>query len=156
MKNHHALTLLLCASLVTMGANAQNQGLRMDPSSISSRPKLFQSLPENISINSSDLNKIVNTPIGNTVNINLPGKINFQLDGEVVSAATESNVQTVVIRSNNYKGARFTLSKITDTDGTISYSGRMLSFQHGDLLELKNQDGHYTLIKRKLNDLITE
>jgi hypothetical protein len=62
----------------------------------------------------------------------------------------------MVIRSTNYDGARFTLSKITNVDGTTFYSGRIMSFRHSDILELKNQDGHLILEKRKYNDLVNE
>jgi hypothetical protein len=157
MKNLRTTALCLCITLYSLCAVAQNQMLRTTNPDII-KPKLFQNLPEKISINPENLNDLLNTPIGHEVIINLSIDSKFQFEGQVVSASAEkeSNIQTVVIRSTNYNGARLTLSKITNTDGTISYSGRILSFQHDDLLELKNQDGHYVLIKRKFNDLINE
>jgi hypothetical protein len=157
MKNLRTTTLCVCITLYSLCTNAQTQGLRStDPNSV--KPKLFQSLPENISINPDNLTDLLNTPVGHDVSISLSEVSNFLFEGQVVSASNieGSNIQTVVIRSTNYNGARLTLSKIINTDGTISYSGRILSFQHGDLLELKNKDGLYVLVKRKLDDLINE
>ena len=157
MKNLRTAALCLCIMLYSLCTVGQNQVLRANNPDIV-KPKLFQNLPEKISITPENLNNLLNTPIGHAVSINLSDDSKFQFEGQVVSAsaAEENNIHTVVIRSTNYNGARLTLSKITNADGTTSYSGRILSFQHDDLLELKNQDGHYVLIKRKFNDLINE
>jgi hypothetical protein len=158
MKNLRTSLLFVCIAFSGMYSFAQTtQALRnSDPNS--NKPKLFQSLPENISVSVDNLNNLVNTPVGNSVSVNLSDNSQFQFEGQVVSSSTkeDNNIQTVVIRSTNYNGARLTLSKITNADGTITYSGRILSFQHGDLLELKNQNGHFTLAKRKFNDLVNE
>jgi hypothetical protein len=157
MKNFRTSVLCVCIILYSLCSTAQNQQLRSsDPNYI--RPKLFQSLPDNISVSIDNLNNLLNTPVGQTVNIDLSDKSQFPFEGVVISASSkeENNIQSVVIRSTNYNGARLTLSKISDDNGTISYSGRILSFQHEDLFELKNQDGHFTLIKRKFNDLVNE
>lgn len=156
MKNLR-ISLLCVFTLYSLYASAQNQGLRASGLN-ANRPKLFHSVPEKISINTNNLNNLLNTPVGQTVNINLSNNSTFQFEGNVVSASDEkeSNIQTVIIQSTNYNGARLTLSKIRNSDGTTSYSGRILSFQHGDLLEIKNQDGHYILVKRKLNEIINE
>jgi hypothetical protein len=158
MKNLRTSLLFVCIAFSGMCSFAQTtQALRSsDPNS--TKPKLFQSLPENISVSADNLNNLVNTPVGNSVSINLSDNSQFQFEGQVISSSTKenNNIQTVVIRSTNYNGARLTLSKITNADGTITYSGRILSFQHGDLLELKNQNGHFILVKRKFNDLVNE
>jgi hypothetical protein len=43
----------------------------------------------------------------------------------------------VVIRSEVFNGARLTVSKITNPDGSIRYSGRIISFKHGDCMNWK-------------------
>ena len=156
MKNLRTPILCVCITLYSLCSFAQSQELRANgPNSY--KPKLFQSLPENISVNAASLNNLLNVQVGHSVSINLSDNSQFQFEGQVVSVSSqENNIQTVVIRSTNYNGARMTLSKITNADGTISYSGRILSFQHADLLELKNKDGHYILVKRKFNDLVNE
>jgi hypothetical protein len=157
MKNHRTAALCVCITIYGLCSSAQNQGLQANDLR-ATKPKLFLSLPEKVSINTANLNSLLNTPVGHTININLSNDIPFQFEGQVVSSAIgeASNIQTVIIQSTNYNGARLTLSKIKNTDGTIFYSGRILSFQHEDMLELKNQNGHYILVKRKLNEVISE
>jgi hypothetical protein len=156
MKNLRAPILCVCITLYSLCSFAQSQELRGNGPN-GSRPKLFQTLPENISVSAANLNNLLNVPVGHSVSINLSDNSQFLFEGQVVSVSNqENNIQTVVIRSTNYNGARMTLSKITGADGTISYSGRILSFQHADLLELKNQDGHYILVKRNFNELVNE
>jgi hypothetical protein len=157
MKNLRTTVLGVCITLCSLSAAAQIQTYRNNnPESIAH--KLFQNQPDNISVNVENLNTLVNTPVGQAVSINLSDKSQFLFEGQVVSASDKDEriVQTVVIRSTNYNGARLTLSKIITDDGTIIYSGRIMSYQHDDLLELKKQDGHYALIKRKYNDLVNE
>ena len=125
MKNLRTPVLYVCITLCSLCTIAQNQGLRGNgPDGF--KPKLFQNLPEKISINPDNLNNLLNTPVGHTVSINLSDNSRFQFEGQVISVSNheESNIQTVVIRSTNFGGARLTLSKISNPDGTISYSGR--------------------------------
>jgi hypothetical protein len=49
-----------------------------------------------------------------------------------------------------------TISRTTHTDGTITYAGRLMSFQRGDLYELQTRDGNLVLVKRKFNELVNE
>jgi hypothetical protein len=158
MKNLRTSLLCVCIALFSICSFAQTAPALRSSDPNSNKPKLFQSLPENISVSVDNLNNLVNTPVGNSVSVNLSDATKFQFEGQVVSSSTkeDNNIQTVVIRSTNYNGARLTLSRITNADGTITYSGRVLSFQHGDLLELKNQNGHFILVKRKFNDLVNE
>ena len=158
MKNLRTSLLCVCIALFNVCSFAQTTTALRSSDPNSNKPKLFQSLPENISVSVDNLNNLVNTPVGNSVSVNPSDATKFQFEGQVVSSSAkeDNNIQTVVIRSTNYNGARLTLSKITNEDGTITYSGRILSFQHGDLLELKNQNGHFILVKRKFNDLVNE
>lgn len=157
MKNLRTSVLCVCIALCSISATAQIQATHGKNPDFT-KLLLFQNLPEKISVNVGNLNNILNTPVGKDININLSDKSQFQFEGQVVSVSAQEgdNVQSMVIRSTNYDGARFTLSRITNADGSVSYSGRILSFRYDDLLELKNQDGQFILVKRKYSDLINE
>jgi hypothetical protein len=73
-----------------------------------------------------------------------------------VSKADENNIHSVVIRSRNFNGATLTLSSSAQPNGTVKFTGRIISFQHGDLYELQNQNNQYILIKKNFYDLINE
>lgn len=156
MKNLRTTVLCVCITLCSLCAAAQIQAIRHNRETIGA--KLFQNLPENISVSTDKLNDLLNTSVGKSISINLSDKSQLQFEGQVVSASgkDEKDVQTIVIRSTNYNGARLTLSKITNTDGTVTYSGRILSFQYDDLLELKKQDDHFVFIKRKYSEVVME
>jgi hypothetical protein len=82
----------------------------------------------------------------------------FRFTGKVVSAVSkyQNSIVSIVVRSTNFAGASLTISKITNEDGTITYRGRIISRQHGDLYELKQVNNNYVLIKRKYYDLVNE
>jgi hypothetical protein len=162
MKNLRTSMLCVCITLFSLCTSAQDQKLPDQQLPVSkpdyNKPKLFNSLPENISVDISNLSSLLNTPVGNAVSIDLGSDTPFKFEGRVVSAASkfENTIQSIVIRSTNFPGARLTFSKINNSDGSFSYTGRIMSFQHDDLFELQNQNGHFALIKRKFNDLVNE
>jgi hypothetical protein len=159
MKNLRTSFLCACLTLGGLCSFAQ-KGARPIPINQPNlnKPKLFQALPDKIPVNVSNLATLLNTPVGNTVDINLSDKTAFPFKGQVVSVVSkyDNTIQSVVINSTNYNGARLTFSRTTSRDGTVSYSGRIVSFEHGDLFELKNQEGSFVFIKRNFNELVNE
>jgi len=65
-------------------------------------------------------------------------------------------MRSVVVRLSDFKGATLTLSSFTHPDGTVTYSGRIISFQHADLFELQYQNEQYFLIKKNYYELVNE
>ena len=74
---------------------------------------------------------------------------------KIISSSNEAGVSSVVIRSANYPGARLIFSKAI-IDGKEMYSARIISIEHGDVYELKTENGQNVLVKRKFYDLINE
>ena len=131
------------------------------------KPRLFDALPSRIPVSVTELNAILDAPLGRNTSIALGEANGMRFDGEVVSVATQgevvsaasqhdAQVRSVVVRSRNYNGARLTLSRIEKADGTVSFAGRIISFQHGDLFELKNESGALVLVKRNYHELVNE
>jgi len=157
MKNLRTPMLCVCITLFSFCAVAQDIKVPVNEPD-NNKPKLFNKLPDYVSVNITGLNTLLNAPVGKAVSIDLGSDSPFLFEGHVVSVASkfENTLQSVVIRSTNFPGARLTFSQITNADGTFSYTGRIISFQHGDLFELQNQNGKFALIKRKFNDLVNE
>ena len=158
MKNLRHSVLCVCITLYSLCSAAQkNDGIPVNEPDLN-KPKLFQGLPDNISVSTGNLNSLFGIQAGRPVNINLSDVSSFQFEGEIVSTASKygNSIQSVVIRSTNYSGAKFTISKVTGENGVITYRGRIISLQHGDLYELQNLDGKYALVKRNLYDLVNE
>lgn len=121
-----------------------------------SKPKLFTNLPDKIPVDISTLHSLVNTTAGKTVSFRLTANNANSFDGQVVSRSDDHGIQSVVIRSGNFNGATLTLSSSAQSNGAVKFTGRIISFQHGDAYELQNQNGKYLLIKKNLYDLINE
>jgi len=151
----------LCAAIMLLigavSANAQETAPFSEPNY--KKPQLFTSLPENIKVNVDNLKVLLKSSTGDAVASDLGNGSAFDFNGQVVSTASNHNnmIKSVVIRSSNYSGASLTISQITNEDGSISYTGRIISFNHGDLFELKQQpDGTYAFVKKKFYDLVNE
>lgn len=120
------------------------------------RPSLFQNLPDKISCRVTDLSEILNSETGRHVSISFATNVNFQ--GVVSSVATQfdNKLRSVVVRSLNFPGAALSFSKIIKEDGTVSYAGRIISFQHGDAYEINQENGQYFFVKKGFYDLVNE
>jgi hypothetical protein len=140
-----------------VSANAQETAPLTEPNY--KKPQLFTSLPENIKVNVDNLKVLLKSSTGDAVASDLGDGSAFDFNGQVVSTATKHNntIKSVVIRSSNYNGASLTISQLTNEDGSISYTGRIISFNHGDVFELQKQpDGNYAFVKKKFYDLVNE
>ena len=157
MKNLRTPALCLCAMLFSLCSFAQNEKDPVNKPDYK-KPKLFSNLPDKIPVSIDKINALLSTPVGNAMSLKVAEGSALEFNGEIVSRASkyENSIQSVVIRSTNFNGASFTISKITKADGTVSYSGRIISFQHGDLYELQNQNGQFVLVKRNFYDLVNE
>ncbi len=119
------------------------------------KPKLFSSLPSNISINTQSLEHLLQLSNGASVSIPVGS---FFYKGVVVSKsdASEKSFQSVVVRSTSFKGSSFTFSRIINDDGTTVYRGRIFSRDHSDMYELQLQNGSYVLEKNHQLKIMNE
>lgn len=158
MKNLHIPVLCACITLCSLFSAAQNQKVIVNEPDYN-KPRLFDNLPEVIPVSMESLNDLVNAKTGASINTNLSSDTRTApFEGKVVSSVSKyaDKVQTVVIRSTNYNGASFYISKVTLDDGTIRYNGRLMSFQHGDLFVLQQKDAGFELVKKNYYDVINE
>jgi hypothetical protein len=155
MKNLVKCILCLFVFFIGLKLNAQKPPVPVREPDMN-RPSLFQNLPEKISCRVNDLSALLQSEVGNTISFSFTNNITFQ--GVVSSVVTkfENTLQSVVVRSTNFPGAAFSFSRITKDDGTISYVGRIISFQHGDAYEITNENGQYYFVKKGFYDLVNE
>lgn len=152
-------TILVCIGLVgwSLAGNAQMTTPPVTEPDYN-KPRLFNSLSNRIELETADLNGLFGKQPGQTTSLKMSADNSIRLEGETVSSGTDtkSRVEQVVIRAQNFNGARLFLSKIQHEDGTITYRGRIISKAHGDLYELEYADGRYSLVKKGYYDLINE
>jgi hypothetical protein len=124
------------------------------------KPSLFAGFPDKIPVDINELKSFFSHEAAKGTNVTVQF-LNKQLpgfNGKIVSMSSKYNntLRSVVVRSTKFNGATLTLSSSTVTDGAATYTGRIISFQHGDLFVLQKENDQYYLIKKKYHDLINE
>lgn len=152
------VTLLLClCALVSVAQENKTQIPLREPDY--NKPKLFDQLPSKVAVQVEDLQSLLQLPAETkTARLQIQGGKTNTLSGEITSSANKYNggLRSIVFRSNEFRGATVTLSAVTDEHGQVRYTGRIISMQHGDLLELKQEKGQYYFVKRDFYDLVNE
>jgi hypothetical protein len=139
MKNLKAITaLLLCVAMAYTSKAQTGQ---------STKPKLFGNYPQVIECNEAELAKMFITPTDNNVTVNFQSAFSFE--GKVTTNIFRyANLQSVFVKSTLMDNAIFSVSKATNADGSVEYTGRIINDKYFDGYELrKNQNGTYSLYK---------
>jgi hypothetical protein len=146
---------LICLSVFFVGIklSAQTPPVR-EPDM--NRPSLFQNLPEKITCRVNDLSALLDSEVGTSVSLSFADNVNFQGVVSSVAIKFENTLQSIVIRSTNFPGAALSFSKLIKEDGTVSFVGRIISFQHGDAYEITMENGQYYFVKKGFYDLVNE
>lgn len=154
MKNqlYGAICLLLLCNSIKISAQKKLPVREPD----TNRPSLFKNLPSRINCNISNLESLLESPIGRKVSIRITDEILFQGIISSVSSQENNSLKSIVIKSSNIQGAALTFSKVTKDDGSFYFSGRIISFQHEDGYEITNEKGEYSFVKKKFYDMVSE
>ena len=120
------------------------------------RPSLFQNLPEKIDCRINDLSALLESEIGRNISFVFTPNLSFEGVISSVASKFDNTLQSIVVRSTNFPGAALSFAKIKKEDGTFSYVGRILSFQHGDAYEINQENGQYFFVKKGFYDLVNE
>ena len=120
------------------------------------KPTLFKNLPSRINCQISNLESLLEFPIGKKVSIRISDDVQFTGTISSVSSQNNNSLKSVVIRSSNLSGAALTFSKVTKEDGSTYFTGRIISFQHADVYEITNEKGQYAFVKKGFYDMINE
>ncbi|MEO5685581.1 MAG: hypothetical protein ABIQ88_23240 [Chitinophagaceae bacterium] len=131
--------------LIAFSANCQTAPLNQHPAE---KEPLFNHLPEKISCTAVSLQNIFAAAVTNNISVLLGTQL--KIDGTVIAkVAVTPDQLSINIRCSNYQNALLNLSRITQTDGSFSYIGRIVSPRHGDVLLLWEDKGQYAFIREK-------
>lgn len=150
-----ALGVLLSVCILQAAAQQDTKKLPVSQYDYN-KPKLFKDLPNRINVSLRNIDNVFDFEVGKAVD--LPFALNFQFSGTVISKAedADANVKSIVVKSTNKPGATLALSRIINADNSITYRGRIMSFNHGDAYEITNENGSYAFIKKGLYDIYEE
>lgn len=158
--NYRAYTgLVLVALLFTTLATAQYKEHAPLNEPDLKRPRLFDKLPAEIPVSVAELNKLLSGEItaGRQANIGAEAESKLSpFKGTIVSSAKDHQMRSVVIRSEAFNGATLTISSSTNSDGAVTYRGRIISFKHGDAYDLQQRDGQYYFVKKGFYEMVYE
>lgn len=159
MKNLRTLMLYAYITLCSLFSAAQNQNFVLNEPD-HNKPRIFDNLPEVIPVSIDNLNSLINSKPGESINTAFSTDVrSIPFEGNVLSAVSkyDDKVQTVMIKSSNYIGATLYISKVITEDGTIKYNGRLMgSFQNGDIYVLRQKEGVLEFTKKNFYDVINE
>lgn len=117
------------------------------------KPSQFSAYAERLNCTEAQLSALLDKPEHTVISFTLPG--GFEFRGIVQSSVQKyANLKTAIIRSTNFPGAVFSLSKRSDNVAGEQYVGRIMSFQHSDVYELQLANGQYSFEKKKFDDLV--
>jgi hypothetical protein len=154
MKILKASAICVLFSICYFSSSAQDELPLNEPDY--NKPHLFSDMPQKMKLRISNLEDLLDLPVGASVKTLITDNFNFH--GIVVSTSDAANttVKSVVIRSTNRKGATLTFTKTIKPDGTVKYLGRIMSLKNGDAFEIVKENDQYILQKKILYDLINE
>ena len=142
----YALLLLLTLSATTVFS--QTSG--------APKPKQFDNYPDVINCSESELSKVFTSAAGSNIDFSFSNS--FLFSGAVTSNVVKySNLQSAVVRSPLFNNTIFSISKIINSDNTITYVGHIINKNYFDGYELKkNAVGNYQLIKIETDKVIPD
>ncbi|TCZ74989.1 hypothetical protein [Flaviaesturariibacter aridisoli] len=143
------IACLLMGLLLTAAAQAQKAPLR-EPDA--NKPRQFMTLPLIVPVVLQQLDSLLQKPEGSPVSLQLQ---DLRLTGRVVSRGdgVDRGLETVVIRLEG--GNTFALARRAGSNG-FEWSGRILSYERADALELVSDKSGLRFEKRALYDLLSE
>jgi hypothetical protein len=151
MKNFYALACLLFVCGIY---NAHAQVTPPLNQHVADKPALFASLPDKLECNLEEVDRLFTSqPLQKLV---LRLSTQLQLDGTVAEKVQKTQeILTINFKSGNYNGALFTISRIIQ-DGSIRYTGRIVSKDHGDVLILVKENEKYYFTRMAQKYVMTE
>jgi hypothetical protein len=147
---------ITCLISICICAATSAQKLVVPHSEPAIKSKIFKDVPDRLTVNANKIFSLISLKAGEVANIPFSDKFVFK--GPVVSSVSKYDgaIQSTIIKSTDYPGATFTVSRIKSSDGSISYRGRIVSFQHGDCFELKTENGQFILIKKNFELMVND
>jgi hypothetical protein len=120
---------------------------------LNSKSILFKQIPQKSRCNLKALNKLFSS-YGQVHSSIAQG---FSLQGELtLNLQRNPAVRSIMIRLSDFPGASCTLSRIHLPDGSIRYSGHILSPDDAEVIVLSFEDGDYYFTKTAQSLVITD
>ena len=149
------LSTALAVGLCTLQSFSQEINFRSAKEKNEGKQTMFTYIAERTTAEVNLMQNLFASKVGESISVKFTDKL--QLNGQVTMAEQENNLQSITLRCTNFPGAIFTLSKVTEADGSVVYTGAILSNNHKDIISLeKNSNGNYAWVKKNLSELLPD
>ncbi|HEY0678716.1 MAG TPA: hypothetical protein VGD17_10545 [Chitinophagaceae bacterium] len=152
MKKLYATAYVAILLLCTYIAEAQSTPPLNEQ--VADKPLLFASLPQKLECNLEEIDRLFMAETSQKMILRLNNQL--QLDGIVAERVQQSpEVVSINFKLGKYPGTLFNISRIIQ-NGTIRYSGRIISRDNGDVLSLVKDNEKYYFTKLSQKFLMVE
>lgn len=119
------------------------------------RQPMFRSMSDRLPASLAELGKAFTAPVGSVVHLRF---YKLAFEGKVISSVQKfHNLHSVIIKSPALDNTLLSISRRTNSDKSIIYTGRILNEQYADAYELtRNADGSYVFQKIQTAELIQD
>lgn len=149
------LSTALALSLFSLHSFSQEISFRSAREKNMGKSALFTYVAERVAADPAIMQNLFAAQMGESMTVKFSD--NLQLNGRVMMTEQETNFQSITLRCTNFPGALFTLSKVTDADGSINYVGAIISNNHKDMISLeKDSNGNYAWVKKNLSEILPD
>jgi hypothetical protein len=111
-----------------------------------SETSLFYNYPAKINLTNQLLSQIMTYSKGLSVNINFESGLTFPASVLEKKNLAE-NIRTITLKSPQFKNSILSITEITDSEGGITYQGRIINTIYKDGYEIKKSNNKYYLEK---------
>lgn len=120
------------------------------------KPRLFGNLPSRIFISVGQIEQLLHSSNGQTIQV-IDSSSNTIISGKVLSVVGKNNdtIRTVLISCDSFANARLTITRVR-FQANNRYTGHIISFEHGDVYELKLENNQWFFVKKDIYDIISE
>ena len=120
------------------------------------KAKVFGDINDKQEVNITNLESLLKLPLGTAVNTTIA--TGFRLVGTITSKSNpeDLSVRSVVVKSTTRQNATLTFTKIVKQDGSVRYTGRIMSRDASDALEIIMDGNRYVVAKKGFYDMINE
>lgn len=134
-----------CMAVLLCGHKAISQVTPPLSQHVSDKPMLFTSLPQKLECNLEEIDKLFIAEQSQKLQLHLNNHL--RLEGVVMEKVQKSpEILSINFKANNHGGALFNISRIIQ-NGTIRYTGRIISRENGDVLMMVKENEKYYFTK---------
>ncbi len=147
LKTFTLLVLIIPCTSVVFAQKTTTGNILAPRQAVAEKPKMFDRLPEKFNVSQLSLDHLFTTQ---NPAVSVPVKDGLSLEGFIVEKVQQNpNVISINIRLSGYDSSLLNISRIMESDLTVSYNARVMNIKSGDILLLKKENNQFYFTREK-------